>query len=72
MTSTIQSVLFDKTIWSLDDAKKWLRQHRIVPIKKVHSTKYFYRFRIKEPNEFIRFITKKIAHGVELVIGFRS
>ena len=37
----IQSVLFDNTIFDTFSSKKWLREHYIKPMKKVHKTDNF-------------------------------
>lgn len=41
------------------------------PIKKVHETKNYYRFRIRQPKLFKRFITKKINNILSFVIGYK-
>ena len=44
MLYKIQSVLFDKNKISLEDASKWIIEHKY-KIKKVDETKNLYRFR---------------------------
>ena len=46
----LQAVLFDRFKWSTEDAKQWLKEHSFLPIKKVHITDKFKRFRIAEPD----------------------
>lgn len=68
--SQIQSVLFDKNYWTLDEAKRWLRDNNLKPLKKEHTTKRFYRYRIRNPHEFSRIRTIKTHDGLDLLIGF--
>ena len=68
--SKIQSILFDKKRWTYQTAFKWLQHHHQRPIKGVHETKHFLRYRIRPPHHFMRFITKKLPDGIDLVIGF--
>ena len=48
---TIQSIIFDKSIWTIPKSKLWLKRKNYTPIKSVDITRNFYRFRIKEPND---------------------
>jgi hypothetical protein len=69
--SVIQSVIFDKNYWTIAEARLWLRLHRLTPLKREHTTKRFYRFRINNPMIFKRFITKKIIKDhLDLIIGY--
>ena len=47
--STIQAIIFNKSLYTLNDAIDWLVSHNFKPIKKVHETVNFYRFRMKKP-----------------------
>jgi len=47
---SLQACLFDINDWSTDEARKFLKIHDITPIKKVHKTKTFLRYRILQPN----------------------
>jgi len=69
--SEVQSILFDNTQWQLTDALYWLQEHEIIPMK-IHETKKHHRFRIKNPKNYSHFITKKLRHGISLVIGFKE
>ena len=46
---SIQAVLFGISDWSTNDARKWLKNHNITPIKNVHKTDHYLRYRIKTP-----------------------
>lgn len=65
----IQSIIFEKNKWSNKTAKKWLRDNMYSPIKPVHATSNFLRFRLHNPELFKSFITKKLPNGIELIIG---
>jgi hypothetical protein len=71
--SGIQSVVFPKNEWYLTKARKWLKKHKLVPIKDVDITGTQYRFRLRDPRMFDRFATKTIWHRgklIYLIIGF--
>lgn len=71
MPSQIQSVLFDKNYWKIFDSINWLHSHHIYPIKSPHITENFIRFRVRTPEKYKRFITKKLPKShIDLVIGF--
>ena len=56
--------------WTPVLAKKWLKAHNFIPIKRVHTLGYELRYRIKLPI-YSRYITKKIDdRGIYFVIGF--
>lgn len=67
--SDIHSVLFRKDKYDTRSARSRLKNHNLKPIKKVHTTKNFYRYRIRDPTLFKSFMTKKID-DIELIIGF--
>lgn len=67
----IQAVLFDNTMWTSKEAKKYLREHNIVPIKPVHVTKHLLRYRIIPPENFNSFSSKKLDYGITLVFGYK-
>jgi len=67
----VQSVTFNKSIWTVVAARRWLRQHDFLPIKRVDKTPTLLRYRIKPPKQFKRFRNKSIATGINLVVGFK-
>ena len=75
MTSDIQSILIHKhpnnnvTI-SKSLAQYYIKLHNFKPIKKVHETKNYFRFRIREPEQFKHFIIKPVNNTMSFVIGF--
>lgn len=64
----IQAVLFDITKWNTKAAKKWLAQHKLVPMKRVHKTDLFLRYRIHDPKKYSGFATKKLPNSDIVVI----
>jgi hypothetical protein len=70
MVSEIQSVLFDRSMWTVKEAQAWLMKHHFYPIKEHHITAHEIRFRLQNPKKFVRFRTKKLHNGIDLVIGF--
>ena len=68
--SHIQAVLLSKDYFSLREANKWIKEHKYRPIKKVHSTINFYRYRLKEPNDKYDYRIKILSRGIKAVIGF--
>lgn len=69
MPFKIQAVLFDKRYgWTAPDAKRWLKRNEYKPIKPVHKTTNFLRYRIHRPNA-TRYVMKKADGGVQFVIG---
>jgi hypothetical protein len=64
----IQSVLFDKKFYTLKQAKNKLKSMNLTAIKLPHI---YFRFRIKDPNIFKNFVTKKINANIILVLGLK-
>jgi len=74
MPLSIQAVLFDKQRFSTDQARLWLRQNHVVPLKRVHITENLLRYRIVEPNLFTAGSFRLIdvggpGTGVRAVVG---
>lgn len=73
MYSNIQSVLFNKHKYTLKQTEEWLKKSnpKIIPIKNVHETKNFYRYRIKIPDyEKNHYITFPLNNGIYFVLGY--
>ncbi len=68
MASEIQSVIFDRSKWTLKKAKVWLKSKGYK--RRFRQTEDFYRFRQTDPSRYKRFITKKEGNGIKLIIGF--
>jgi len=73
----IQSVIFDKKKYSVDDAKKWLKQNGYLS-PKVDETETQLRFRQKDPDVleslgFTSYRTKPLGDsGIQLIIAYFS
>jgi hypothetical protein len=76
--STVQSIVFFRVDgWTMRQMLDFLKRHKLQHIK-FHMTDTQFRFRINQPDQFTRFITKRVmAHQtarvkkpVLLVIGF--
>lgn len=52
---TIQSVIFDKERYSPADCLAFLRERDLKPIKRVHETAHYYRYRLTQPLEGRRY-----------------
>ena len=72
MTSTIQSISFPADKYTAKRAMKWLKEHKVKPVKRVDKKDNMLRYRIAEPKEFGRFATKRTAEGITLTFGFKS
>lgn len=70
--SQLQSVVFNPKQFTTAQARGWMKDHNIQPIKMVDKTKTQFRYRIQNPRKFKRFVTKKVSQGIMLVIGFPS
>jgi len=68
--SQVQSIIFNKSEWTIPKAKKWLKQHSyegLIPDVKEATI----RFRQQEPSEFNDFRIKPLPNGILLVLGFK-
>ena len=74
--SEIHSVSFlAKGKWTATKARKWLKEHDLKPIKRVHKVYVDgkltqLRYRIKDPKQFKTFSTKKAKPHINLIIGY--
>lgn len=66
--SGIQSIMFPKSKYTSESSFNWLQKHNMKPLKKVHETENYYRYRIEKPNKNNKYYTMKIKHGIQLVI----
>lgn len=79
MSSDIQAIVFlpsKKFPYTSDSARRWLKSHNLIPIKRVDKVKNKddkitqLRYRIKDPKQFKSYITKKTKENINIVIGF--
>jgi hypothetical protein len=66
----IQAVLFSRNNFNTRRARQWLRQHNLVPIKRVHKTPGYLRYRIMEPDSAASYSTKKVKEGIKIVLMY--
>jgi hypothetical protein len=66
----IQAVLFDRDLWTQKKAVIYLTHYDLRPIKQVHVTADFYRYRILPPQSFTHFKTIRYLNGVRLLVGY--
>ena len=66
-----QAVIFDKDIWDTSRAKRWLNKNKLYPIKRVHETMHFYRYRIREPDyDHLEYKTTNLGYGIKVIVGY--
>lgn len=73
LNKNVQSVLFDKHIWTLSKATNWLLKNGYkikFGNKKPHITKSFIRFRQLTPKKNARYRLKNIGHGIEFILEY--
>lgn len=64
----IQAVLFSNELYNTKKARLFLKKHNIIPIKKVHKTEKYLRYRILKPKNKSNYITKSISDGIYLIL----
>ncbi len=69
MSRNIQSIRFNREYFTPGKSRKYLKEHGLKPIKKMHTTKGFYIFRLLEPNQYKKYFTKKLNNEINLIIG---
>jgi len=75
MSHQIQAILIHKNIndgnhITKSKAKQYIKSLGIIPIKQVHETKNYYRFRLMDPKQFKGFVTRKQNDIVSFVVGY--
>lgn len=65
----VQSILINKKKLNKRQAIDYVKKMGYFPIKPVHETLNYYRFRIYRPDVFESFITKRINDKVTIVFG---
>src|SRR5579885_2717298 len=68
--SNIQAIIFKKENWTENKAEKWLKMHNFNPIKNVHITENYLRYRLKNPNKLNEYRTYDIGNGIKLILEF--
>lgn len=68
--SDIQAILFDKKKWTKQSSHHWIRTHNFKPIKPVHITDRYYRYRLVNPYPHYRYITETIDNGIKFILYY--
>lgn len=70
--SNLQSILFDKKIWSIPLSKQWLIKHHYHPIKPVHKTNNYFRYRLKYPYKNNKYRTIHLGKntGIKAILEY--
>jgi hypothetical protein len=68
--SKIQSIIFEKLLYTPEEARKWLKKNEFKPIKHVDKTKNFLRYRIRSPKKGSRYRMIEFTDGIKAVIMF--
>jgi len=72
MTNELQSVRFDKNIWTQANAAKWLQKHNIIA-KSMRVLNNEIRYIIRDAENYLRFrIIFANDKNVKFIIGFNS
>ena len=66
---TVQTIIFDKTLWRPATAERWLRSHGFDTTKRDYSDN-FYRYRQALAQPGMRYTSKKLHGGIYLLLGF--
>jgi len=70
---SIQAVLFDKNYWNTNKARAHLKASGHQPIKKVHITDKYYRYRLIEPNyNKYHYIIKRGNNHIDYIIQLKK
>ena len=72
MSSHIQSVLFDKEAYKPYEARMWLKRHDLTPIKRLHETEGFYRYRITKPSRNLKYRVISLGEHIKAVISIKA
>jgi len=66
----IQAIVFDKSTWNANDARKFLKRHKLSPIKRVHITDQYLRYRINEPIHGARYRMIDFGDGIKAIMKY--
>lgn len=64
----IQSVIFDKNKFNKTKCINYLRLHYLQPIKEVHETNKYFRYRINKPDVKKKYKTISFNNGIKYII----
>jgi len=74
MNYEVQSILFNREIWSHKDAVGWLHHHHYI-FKKLDATPNYWRFRQHDPKKLqqiclTKLRNKYIGQGITLILAY--
>ena len=64
----LQAILFDKKRYNTTKARRWLRSKNYVPIKRVHKTLNYLRYRLREPSKSYDYRTIVLGKGIKAIL----
>ena len=64
----IQAILFEKDKFTTDKARKFLKKHNYIPIKRVHKTENYLRYRIRRPKDKTMYRMINFGDDIKAVI----
>lgn len=70
MKFVIQAVLFAKDRWDQKRARRWMKQHKLSPIKRADASHEVLRYRLYPPEPFTGFRVRDRGEGVRVVEAF--
>jgi hypothetical protein len=70
MTTHIQALLFDKNHFTEKSAEKWINDHDYRPIKPMHETENYYRYRLHTPKGLRNLRTIDFGNYIKAIIYF--
>jgi len=68
MTTKIQAILFEKDKFTADKARKFLKKHKYRPIKRVHKTENYLRYRLVKPKKGAMYRMINFGDDIKAVI----
>lgn len=72
--NNIQSIIFDRRIWTESEANDWILKHRYKikfgNKKGAHITDRFIRYRQKSPKKGYKYRIYPFGHGIEVILSF--
>jgi hypothetical protein len=63
----IQAILFNSNTYSAREARQWLARHKHEPIKRVHRTANYLRYRLQDPRDGAKYKTIDFGHGIKAI-----
>ncbi len=68
-TSKVQSIIFDKSLWKLTDAKQWLKKHGY-KYNKIDDKANYIRFRQLRPLKKYNYATIDLGVGIKFILAY--